>query len=185
MNKNIYILIYLLFLTGCSSAVLVNKLFVDNELGRCFKIKKKSFVYEAQCTSLKNPSSVPNVCLGVQSFGIIRKGRKLINYEQYLKEEQYWLEHIQAFKKTVFGKQRRILYELPEGSEIQVVQVAKVSIGIGERYWAIRANIKGVEVALPTRRLHIGPLWITNRGFVQKPEFADNFLNKSACSNNH
>jgi len=177
------IIVLSVFLIGCvSSIVLFDDYYIDNNVGRCFKLKKESFVYEATCTDIEKLSTERKDCLGIQSFGI-RGGSKTLNsYSQYQQEEEYWLEHIQDINKTIFENKRRILYGVPAGSELKITRIARVRKAMHLPEWSISAKVNEIELALPTERYHMGPRWIPfNRVESEDIEFVEEFLEKTAC----
>ena len=176
------IIVLSVFLIGCASeVVLFDDYYIDNNVGRCFKLKKESFVYETRCTDLDKLSTEEHKCLGIQSFGIEKNGRKLTSYNQYLQEEEFWLDQLEDITAGIFNKTRRLLYEVPAGSELKIISVGKVTKSMQTPAWIIKANINNVEVALPTERAHMAPSWLVYKLDRRDIEFVEGFLEKTVC----
>ena len=177
------IIVLSVFLIGCMSEVaLFDDYYIEKNLGKCFILKKESFVYETKCTDVEKLSDNTSSCLGIQSFGMEVKGKILSSYNQYLLEEEFWSEELVNVRYGVFSKDKRILYEIPAGTELKIIRIGRVFRPMAGPDWSIIAKANGVEVALPSESPHMGPYWISLRShFSDNVEFVEGFLEKIAC----
>lgn len=177
MGNQLFVFLLLLGLSGCiSSDDVTHKPEAAHLIGKCFKIKKPSFVFESRCADLTGVNNNSELCNGIQAMG---EGAFPDNWDSYLANRHSF--DVSQFDRLAFEKQRTMLFPVDPNTKIIITRVVHHGWGTIGRYWVFRGNIEfngeDIEVELPSFYLvHEPPYWIdgkspsvpkTNLGYLQ------------------